>query len=424
LSGKKASLLPILLVNFIGTLGYSIVLPFLVKLVIDFGGNQVIYGFLGATYSAFQLLGAPILGKWSDVVGRRKVLLISQAGTFVAWTIFLVALFLPLGPLASYNLGLTGSFVLTLPLLLLFLARGLDGLTGGNVSVANAYLSDISTTADKKKNFGKMASAASLGFIIGPALAGVLGATSYGNVLPVITALLISAIAMVTIYIMLQDVGKKDPGRDVRERFLRVFGHELKDCDKPDKVGIELIWKIPHVPYLLALYFLVFLAFNFFYVSFPYHAYEYLNWEVLDLGIFFSVMSGMMIVVQGPVLSFLSNRFSSAQLFVVGTLILIAGFLLFTRDSKTIVYIAALTFAIGNGLMWPSYLAVLSKAAGKKLQGAVQGYATSAGSLASIIGLLAGGFLYQSLEQWIFVIPAVILGCIVLTANKLRKVGG
>lgn len=424
MSGKKASLLPILLVNFIGTLGYSIVLPFLVKLVIDFGGNQVIYGFLGATYSAFQLLGAPILGKWSDVVGRRKVLLISQAGTFVAWTIFLVALFLPLGPLASYNLGLTGSFVLTLPLLLLFLARGLDGLTGGNVSVANAYLSDISTTADKKKNFGKMASAASLGFIIGPALAGVLGATSYGNVLPVITALLISAIAMVTIYIMLQDVGKKDPGRDVRERFLRVFGHELKDCDKPDKVGIELIWKIPHVPYLLALYFLVFLAFNFFYVSFPYHAYEYLNWEVLDLGIFFSVMSGMMIVVQGPVLSFLSNRFSSAQLFVVGTLILIAGFLLFTRDSKTIVYIAALTFAIGNGLMWPSYLAVLSKAAGKKLQGAVQGYATSAGSLASIIGLLAGGFLYQSLEQWIFVIPAVILGCIVLTANKLRKVGG
>ena len=79
------SIFPILLVNFIGTLGYSIVLPFLIVLVLDFGGNELIYGVLGATYSFFQLIGAPILGNWSDKIGRRRVLLLSQAGTFLAW---------------------------------------------------------------------------------------------------------------------------------------------------------------------------------------------------------------------------------------------------------------------------------------------------------------------------------------------------
>ena len=72
-------LYPVLLVNFIGTLGFSIVIPFLVFLVAKMGGNAVIYGLLGATYPLFQMIGAPILGRWSDVHGRRKILLLSQA---------------------------------------------------------------------------------------------------------------------------------------------------------------------------------------------------------------------------------------------------------------------------------------------------------------------------------------------------------
>ena len=69
---RLISLYPILAVNFVGTLGFSIVLPFLIFLVTRFGGNAVIYGIMGATYSAFQLIGAPILGKWSDIYGRKK----------------------------------------------------------------------------------------------------------------------------------------------------------------------------------------------------------------------------------------------------------------------------------------------------------------------------------------------------------------
>jgi MFS family permease len=69
---EKNSIFPLLLITFIGTLGYSIVLPFLVFLVVDLGGNAIVYGIISAMYPAFQLIGAPILGRWSDIYGRKK----------------------------------------------------------------------------------------------------------------------------------------------------------------------------------------------------------------------------------------------------------------------------------------------------------------------------------------------------------------
>ena len=141
---ERSQIFPILLVNFMGNLGFSIVLTFLVFLVKDFGGNALAYGILGATYSAFQLVGAPILGKWSDLYGRKKILLLSNAGTFIGWVFFIFALFQPVEKFSIDN-TLVGTIVLSVPLLLLFLARAVDGITGGNISVANAYLADIST---------------------------------------------------------------------------------------------------------------------------------------------------------------------------------------------------------------------------------------------------------------------------------------
>ena len=154
---RPPSLYPILAVTFVGALGFSIVLPFLVFLVTRLGGNAVIYGVVGATYSVFQLIGAPILGRWSDRVGRKKVLLLSQLGTLASWGIFLFALTLPVRTLVDVDSSVLGAFTLTVPLAIVFLARALDGATGGNVSVANAYLADITSDADRSANYGRMA---------------------------------------------------------------------------------------------------------------------------------------------------------------------------------------------------------------------------------------------------------------------------
>ena len=125
---KQVSIFPLLLSNFIGTMGFSIVLPFLVFLVIDFGGNSLVYGILAAIYPAFQLIGAPLLGRWSDTIGRKKVLLISNGGTFVGWVVFLIALFVPVWNIYSVNSIILGTFVITLPLIILFLAKYLNNI--------------------------------------------------------------------------------------------------------------------------------------------------------------------------------------------------------------------------------------------------------------------------------------------------------
>jgi MFS transporter, DHA1 family, tetracycline resistance protein len=121
-----------------------------------------------------NLLALPLLGKWSDVYGRKKVLLLSNAGTLVGWILFFIALLLP-DQKFSFDTLLFGTFTMSLPILVLFLARAIDGITGGNISVAIAYLADISSEKSRSSNFGKMAMSANLGFILGPAIAGLLG---------------------------------------------------------------------------------------------------------------------------------------------------------------------------------------------------------------------------------------------------------
>ncbi|WP_188078281.1 MFS transporter [Aquicoccus porphyridii] len=406
----KFSIAPLLAVTFVGTLGFSIVTPFLVVLVTQWGGNAVVYGILAATYSFFQLFGAPILGKMSDRIGRRRVLLLSQFGTLLSWAIFLVAFALPDAALRHVTSGWLGDFVLTLPLLVLFVARAADGLTGGNVSVSNAYLADITTDEDRTKNFGQMAVASNLGFVIGPALAGLLGATILGEVLPVIAALAISAIALGLIQFGLVDVAPKPIAATLEEpSACDLYGQETQsayqlDCAKPNGMGAVLA--LTHMPALMAVNFLVMLGFSFFYVAFPVHAVEGLEWDVIQIGIFFAVLSLVMILVEGPVLARVGKISGDRALMSFGALCLASGFVALLVPETVAVYFGAALIALGNGLMWPTFMAVLSKAAGDRLQGAVQGYAQSAGAVASIAGLIAGGIGYVALGPGLFVFAA------------------
>jgi MFS family permease len=409
---------PVLLVNFIGTLGFSIVLPFLVFLVTRFGGNALVYGLVGATYPAFQLLGAPLLGTWSDRYGRRRILLLSQAGTLLSWTVFAIALFLPVKTLVSVDSTSWGTFDLTLPLLVVFVARALDGLTGGNISVANAYLADITPEEDRSRNFGRMGMSSNLGFIFGPALASLLVALGYGDTLPVFAALAISLAATVVIAVVLPEslprpVGDCPPRRGLR----RALGQEPVDCTRvPDsrRVGLVHVLGQPVLRKLLALYLLIFFGFSLFYVAFPVRAAADLDWTIGQTGIFFSVLSLMMVVVQGPLLARLSRVVSERFLIVAGSILLAINFLLLTAEKTGVIYVAAALFAVGNGTMWPSVQSVLSRVAGRSLQGAAQGFAGAAGSLASVLGLLLGGVLYGAVGAGTFIIAAAVLVLVTL----------
>ena len=422
---ERISILPLLLINFVGTLGFSIVLPFLVFLVTDFGGNALVYGIISATYPAFQLIGAPLLGRWSDVYGRKKILLVSHLGTLAGWVIFLVALFLPVDELFSVNSEILGTFVMTLPLAILFLARGIDGLTGGNVSVADAYVADISTDETRSRNFGKMGMASNLGFVIGPALAGLLSATVYGEVLPVLVALILSLVVLVVIIFVLKE-SKSSIVIQIPEKdnVGKVFAFECKECYKatnPKRLKLRDVFQLKYIPFLLILYFLIFVGFNIFYTAFPIHAVSGLRWTVTEIGVFYAVLSGIMILVQGPVLRRALKKFSEEKLVIIGSAVLGSNFVLFVSSEFTLIYLAAVLFAVGNGLMWPSILSILSKRAGHFYQGAVQGVAGSITGIASIIGLTTGGILYNAFGGLTFLVSAgVIFSVFALSFRLLR----
>ena len=422
---KQPSLFPILLVNFVGTLGFSIVLPFLVFVVMKFGGNAIVYGLLAATYPAFQLIGSPILGKLSDTYGRKKILLLSNVGTSIGWLLFLFALFLPSNTF-SINIPLLGAFVVIIPLLVLFLGRAIDGITGGNISIANAYLADLSSDSTRSKNFGKMAISSNLGFILGPALAGILGGTIYGPILPVLAALILSLVTIVVIVILLRETKPSSEEMLVPEQgtIRKAFSQECRECyldTSAKKPKLQDVFKLKHISFLLVLYFLIFLGFNIYYAAFPTHAANDLKWSVTQLGIFYAVLSGIMVLIQGPVLRKALKKFSEEKLVIIGSIILGTNFILFVSNNIVSVSAAVILFAVGNGLMWPSFMSILSRYAGSKLQGSVQGVAGSFGGLASIFGLVLGGFLYNSIGAVTFLISAGVIFSIFMMSFQLLK---
>lgn len=409
-----ASFGPILAIHFLGTLGFSLAIPFLVFIVADLGGASWTYGVVGATYSAFQLVGAPVLGRWSDRSGRRPVLVASQLGTLAAWLLFLAALSLPL-----IGTGTLAGATLTLPLLLVFVARALDGATGGNISVANAYVADLTREAPELRQlaFGRMGMAASLGFVIGPAVAGLLGGTALGPRLPIAVAALFAAVTTAAILVFLKEPAGQCPEGPPRLSMLEAgLGQQAKPCRDAHQQHVTDRGRVRGpVALVLVGTFILFLGFNFFYAGFPIHAVGAYGWSATELGAFFAVLSGMMIVAQGPLLSFASRHLGRRVVFAIGMAFLALALVSYQLPPGPVTYLGAACFAIGNGLSWPTFQARVAELGGNE-QGVVQGAVTSASSLASIIGLVLGGVLYPTLGGNLFFVAAgLFAGVLVLT---------
>ncbi len=140
------------------------------------------------------------------------------------------------------------------------------------------------------------------------------------------------------------------------------------------------------------------------------------------MGIFYAVLSGIMVFVQGPVLRKALKKFSEEKLVIIGSIILGINFILFVSNNNILIYGAAVLFAVENGLMWPSFMSILSKSAGNVYQGFIQGVSSSFGSLASIIGLIVGGFLYNLIGGSTFLISGGIIFVVFIMSFRLLKI--
>jgi predicted MFS family arabinose efflux permease len=309
-----------------------------------------------------------------------------------------VALTIPAAPLATAAWRLTGPFTLTLPLLLIFAARASDGLTAGNASITAAYVADVTAPEERNKSFGAMGVSSNLGFVVGPALAGVLGSTRLGDRLPVYATLGVSLVAAALIAWYLPESRPQGPA-----------------APQQRKASLREALAIPHVGRMLVLYFATFLAFNFYYAAFPVHAVKDLGFSITASGAYFAILSVLMVVVQAFVLPRAARRWTDIQLIVSGALMLGANFLLLLSGNLVAVGTSVVLFALGNGVMWPSAVALLSKVAGDEQQGEVQGLASSVGSLASIGGLVAGGLVFETLGAWTF----ALAGALILLAGAI-----
>ena len=168
------------------------VLPFIVK---SYGGGSIMYGVLLSMYPLFQFFAAPILGAWSDMLGRRPVLLISQAGTLLSWVIFAVSYVIPpiyFGPIA-------------LPLVVIMVSRIADGATGGNNSVANAYITDITKPENRSKIFSYLGGVVGLGLIIGPSIGGFTSSLGIGYLGTALVNMSISLVTLILMYFYLPE---------------------------------------------------------------------------------------------------------------------------------------------------------------------------------------------------------------------------
>ena len=179
-------LYPILLIIFTNILGAGVILPVLPLFAEgQFQGTIPQITLLSTTFFAAQFLAAPVLGRLSDRYGRRPVLLISQAGTVAAFVLFIFA-----GYLGRWIDGLGLGLPMTGGMVMLYVARALDGFTGGNITTAQAYVSDVTTERQRAQGLGLLQAAFGAGFIFGPAFGGVL--SNFGPVVPFIGAAIIT----------------------------------------------------------------------------------------------------------------------------------------------------------------------------------------------------------------------------------------
>ena len=388
---SRSPLLPMFLIVLVDILGFTIVIPLLPFYALHFGASPLEATMLVSVYAICSLISTPIIGKLSDQYGRKPLLMYSQAGTCAG---FLV--------LAASN-----------SLWMVVIGRILPGLAAGNLSIAQAYISDHTAPENRTKAFGVIGVAFGIGFMLGPALGGWLGKIALH--LPFIVAACMSALAMLCTYVLLP---KEEPRAET--------GPEMGPGGRrPSAFDWKTYAEYFGRPALRALYIQFFLfsfAFSCFFSGFALFAHltPELRWGPDEVGYLFAYAGFLGILLQGGLLGRLVKKYGEFKLSIVAFIASIVAYVIVGfATSVTMLVIASTVNSFGQGISRPVLTARLTHAVSRHEQGVVLGISGSLGSVAMFLSPPVGGALLDN--DWLLawaLIPAVVslLGLIAVLA--------
>ena len=394
-----------LAIIFVDLLGASLVLPILPILFRvhgEFGGIglssqnlNILYGLLIATYPLAQLFGAPILGFYSDTIGRKKILILSLTGTALSYILSAISI-------ATANLPL------------LFIARLLDGFTGGNVLIAQSIIADISTKENKSRNYGLINIAVALGTIFGPLIGGL--STEVKLIFdinqlasPFVLATIVVLINIVFLLITLKETNTCPiHGSNPQSKKLDIF----RSFEK-----IQQAWKLPHLKSLFVVSFLSSLAFSLFINFFPKYLIDNFDYSPRRLG-FITAYTGIWLVI--IVLTFFTHFVTNTNLNkILKQALVIAGFttIFLLLPTQELWFYLILPFLSGSlGLISPIITNSLSESVSSEKQGEILGINQSIQALGTLAPVL-GGLMLNIWDK----LPLLITGIIYLIAFWAAK---
>jgi DHA1 family tetracycline resistance protein-like MFS transporter len=341
-----------ILVNLIG---FGIIIPLLPFYATTYGASPFVVGLLFASFSASQLIAAPVLGAWSDRWGRRPVLILSLVGTAVSFAMLAMAE----------------------SLTMLFAARIVDGLSGGNITTARAYIADVTTEEDRAKAYGYLGAAFGLGFIIGPALGGAFSHISYTAPIWVAAGVTVAAIAMAWFWLP--------------ETLHRVDAASISTW-----TALKDVAKRTHLRVLLGVDFIYWMSFAVYQTTFALFGAIRFGFDVAETGYLLSAFGFLGVIVQGMLVAPIVKRLGERRTLTIGLLLTAVGWGGSAATWSLPVFVSMLIpGAIGIGLCNATLSALISHAAGRGEQGRVQGAAGALESLGRATGPVWGNSMLQ-----------------------------
>ena len=388
----KKELIPLLLLTFVNTLNFSIMIPILPFIVDQYGGGTIMYGILLSMYPLFQFFAAPMLGTLSDFYGRRPILLLSQAGTMVSWIIFALSYFVP-----NISLG-----AVSLPILILLLARIADGATGGNNAVANAFLTDITTQEEKTKTFGLMGGIVGIGFVIGPAIGGLTMSTPIGYLAPVLLTLFISIITLMMMFLYLpESLPKKERTKELTFNWIE----ELQFLPKIKKYTHNR--QIKYLLFLRIMFLFVFSSSNSIFVLYMINTFRFNSQQI---GLLFMVIGVFLFLNQAFVSGKISKKIGDLKTLILGQCTLVVSQFLYVFVPNLMAFVPVMYLNnFGFSISMPTFKSLLSKSVDKRKQGEIMGIDESLFAISAAVSPLLATWMYSFIGKYTFAVQAVIL---------------